>query len=425
MGMNAFAFIYHDMNPGGIQKYIHNYLEVYQREGFDTFWVAPNHPSIDEGFQSSIQKTIRLTQDRRCVGEALSKYDTVITLSFSALDIERMMEYTQDLLNVKHFFLIPHFKNPEIHLEELFGREKDKKKNISEVSKLYSRYISNKQLFYINPKHGMSLCEHYGIDNAHVPDHVCKKIRSIQPFDVSSVEHKTSQTESFNIITVARLEFPHKGYILGLVDSFPEIKKEIPSAKLVIIGYGEGMDELKKHIANLSDDLKSDITCVGKVSYCDLKKYYNEAHVSVSLAGSVTDSVLFGVPALIARHYTTKCEGYGFYCDNPDKTLCDEPGEDLVPHLARVYNMDKTDYCELCIKNYQTFEERAMTDYDPLWMTKVEQPITQYTPDPLIIKLKKQMKQWTFRYRFKMLFTKPSVFLGKAISKVRTILHHD
>ncbi len=413
MNKSAFAFIYPDMNPGGIQKYINNYLEIYLNAGFDCFWLAPKNPSVDKGFSQNIARTTLLRRNKKAVDAALSGYETVIALSFSPLDLECISALTRDITNVHHFLLIPHFKNPEIHLEELFSSEKKRAKYLPEVAKCYKEYIEQNRLFYINEKHGLALSEHYGLDPAHIGAHIAKRVRDVAPLAPEGIEARLKNRESFNIITVARFEFPHKGYILGLVDSFPEIKAEIPSARLIIIGYGEGREELVRHIDSLDPSLREDIELVGKVSYNELAAYYDRAHISVSVAGSVTDSVRFGVPALIARHYTTALEGYGFYSDNSERVLCDEPGHELISCIADVYKMNKDEYIKLCMKNHSVLEEKTMENYDPFWMTRVEQPTAEYKKKPIIRKLRGRMKRWIFFYRLKMLFTNPAAFFDK------------
>lgn len=411
------------MNPGGIQKCISNYLAVYQNAGYDTFWIAPKHPSVDSGFYNVLNRVSYLQGNRQYIKNVLREYEEILTLSFSAFGMERMMECMQDFDNVRHFFLIPHFKNPEIYLEELFFSLKKQKKYFPLVGMLYSRYIKENKLFYINPKHGFALSEHYGLDKNHVHDHVCKRVSSINFFDENAARLRAStKKNNFSIITVARFEFPHKGYVLGLINCFCKIKEVIPNAKLIIIGYGEGHKDVLRCISNLPEDYQSDVEYVGKISYNELQRFYQKAHVSVSLAGSVSDSARFGVPPLIAQHYTHECKGYGFFHENPDKILCDEAGEDLIPYIIRVYHMDDNEYLELCKKNYEVIKDYMMKDYDPLWMTKIKQVSTQYAENRLICLLKRQMKWWTFIYRFNMLLTRPSVFFDKLFKKIHLLI---
>jgi len=107
----------------------------------------------------------------------------------------------------------------------------------------------------------------------------------------------------FNILSVGRLE-KVKGHKY-LIDAFIGIKKEIPNAKLTIVGDGLLAEDLKSKIKELS--LDGDIYLVGEVPHSDLPKYYAYADVFVMPSISegfgiaVIEAMASGVPVVASR----------------------------------------------------------------------------------------------------------------------------
>lgn len=419
MSRKAFVFLYADMDLGGIQKYIYNYLSFFNKNNIDTYWIAPNKTVVDKGFKEEILKVnIIRGKINDQVRDKLSSYDNVVALTFSVLQFEKMKKLVGDIANIRLFYVIPHFKNPELHPEDFFATKVCKKMIRKWVRSFYQDYLSSNQLFFINEKHGLALREHYDLPLDSVKEHVCKKVREIPEYDEPVIEKKLNNDE-FNIITVSRFEFPHKGYVLGLLDIFPEIVSKCPKAKLIIIGYGEGEPEVNRKIDFMPKDISDRITVIGRVSYVELQEYYSNAHLSIGVAGSASDAATFAVPTLVARHYCEECEVYGQFADFSHKRLSEEPGNNVMPYIEQVYAMENQEYIDLCRKTYNTVEQILNSDFDPLWMFKVEQrePVNHSIFKVGTIKFRAFL--WVWINRFKMLISNPGFFIEKVKSKLK------
>jgi glycosyltransferase involved in cell wall biosynthesis len=420
MGKKAFVFLYNNMNLGGVQRYIYDYIKFFNQDGIDTYWIAPRKAIIDIGFIEEFQKVHVLHNvTHKKMEKTLELYDDVVALAFSVLQFEKLKKFVGYSNKIRLLYIIPHFKNPELYPEEFFYIAVFKKRIKTWLTHFYSDYFAANELFYINPIHGGTLFEHYGLTNNDIEGHVCKKNRQIPKIDLSAIQRKIQKKDVFNIITVSRFEFPHKGYILGLIDSFAEIKRRIPIAQLCIIGYGDGEIEVKKRISALPADISNSIIFLGRVSYNELKRYYDDSKISIAVAGSVTDGAILAVPTLVARHYYERCEVYGQYVNCSDKILSDSPGEDVVPYIEDVYRMGDVEYLELCKATYERAKSILQKDFDPFWMFKIVQnkPIPHSVFQIEILNVRAWL--WTWGKRFEMLFCNPKVFFGKMIKSLR------
>lgn len=133
------------------------------------------------------------------------------------------------------------------------------------------------------------------IEIARVPE-------DIQPFDPHVIKEKFNQN-SFNILTIARAEFPTKGYILGLIDWFK--RDDIPSnVTLTIISYGNGINFLLQAISSIPEAKQKNIRLVGKTDYNELQKYFTDAKLYVGMGTTILDAAQAGVISIPVKPFT-------------------------------------------------------------------------------------------------------------------------
>ena len=165
------------------------------------------------------------------------------------------------------------------------------------------------------------------------------------------------EAKEFLIISIARISFPHKGYLIGLVENFAILKKKYPNVRLRIIGDGPDRQKLNEVINTLSLDVKNSIELVGSVFFSELENYCRDANLNISLAGGVLSASMYGVPTLVVRHSGSlfTCETYGFLPKSKDKTVCVDPGEPVLPFIEKVINMTKEQYLDLSRASYKAY----------------------------------------------------------------------
>ena len=159
----------------------------------------------------------------------------------------------------------------------------------------------------------------------------------------------------FNILTVSRFEFPHKGYVLGLIKAYAELKNKYPHIELTIVGYG--VDESKVHEAlnSLSENYKKDVHFIGKVHPEKLVDYYNDANINISVAGCCSQGAKNGTLSIPARHYDYNCEVYGFLPESKPFVVSEKKGEPVIDYIEQVINMSPDEYCKKCEMAFHSF----------------------------------------------------------------------
>lgn len=417
MGKRLFVFYYANMNLGGIQTTIYNYLKIYQNNDIDCVWINEGNAYIDKGYKEALKKVLIWQMPLSADNIAFTKkYNEIVVLTFSFNSFIRCKNALKGV-DAKHILLIPHFKNPEVFPEQYFISNSAKKIK-DRMKEYYSQLLDNNQLFFFTEKQANALFANYGLDNYEASSRISKKLKCFGEFPDESVLKKQVNNE-FNIITVSRLEFPHKGYILGVIDLYSKLKQTYSNMTLTIIGYGDGEKILLDKIRALPQDIKEDVHFIGKVSYEELKKYYDCAKLNIAVAGSVTDGVGFGVPSLVARHYTNDLEVYGFYHTCPDKTTCDDPGNNAEEIVKDFLNASDKEYLRIAKLDYECLKERVNSQSDPYWLFKVPQKDHEIdTNDSLLRKIDKAQRIWTYKYRLHMLFSNPTEFLYKVIKRI-------
>lgn len=180
------------------------------------------------------------------------------------------------------------------------------------------------------------------------------------PIQVDKFDNKTRK-KSFNILTIARFDFPFKGYLLGLIDDFIYLKEIYPQATLTIIGDGKDRDKIEKKLERLNKKITKDIMIIGAVPYLSLNSYFKKASIYVGMGTTVLDAVNRGVPAITVYSYSYEAKTLGFFYEHPNVLAGFTEGGSypkiaVVELLERVFDLNIEDYDRLVEKNYQALK---------------------------------------------------------------------
>ena len=213
-------------------------------------------------------------------------------------------------------------------------------------------------------KHLDAYEESYGVQIENKPEKVLKKINQITEYEEAYFENKAKTREkSFEIITCTRFDFPHKGFLLGLLEDFEELKAKYPQIRLTIIGYGKDEETLLNKIKTLSKEAQDDIVLVGKVNPGDLHNYFEKCHLNIGLAGALFDGAFCALPSLCVRHFTNSCETYGFISDMEGTFLRDDPAMEIKPFIEKMITA-----------NYEDYIKQTKRDFERAKSVKTNQP---------------------------------------------------
>lgn len=130
-------------------------------------------------------------------------------------------------------------------------------------------------------------------------------------------EKKIFDGKKMKLISVSRLDFPFKGYQIGLLKEFEQLNLEYPETSLIIVGYGSGYTKLLEEFNKLSSKVKNNITIIKGISYDKLYGLLIENDIYIGMGTTILDAIKCGLPALTVYAYTYDAFSTGYFCDHP------------------------------------------------------------------------------------------------------------
>lgn len=174
-------------------------------------------------------------------------------------------------------------------------------------------------------------------------------------------EFRERDRDSFHILSVSRMDFPFKGYVLGLIDSCRELKERYPGLKLTLIGDGPGYDRVLSKVKEL--ELEQDINLLKTVPYEELEQYITGSDLCVGMGTSLLDAGKRGKIGIIATANQYMPFSCGFLFDNPDQVavFAGEKGWNryrFAELVAKVMDCGDDVFRDWCRKSYEVVKEK-------------------------------------------------------------------
>ncbi|NBI70812.1 hypothetical protein D3Z50_07030 [Clostridiaceae bacterium] len=353
----TFLFIKRNMEVGGIEVYMDRLVKWLKERGYRIIFLKLCGTVICDDFKADFLDgyvTVReIDIHCRRWHEGLEGIfhadEEIIAYAFDLYQyamLEKIKVYYH-LCHMNTFYWIPHFEEvfPEKKIPRILG--KAAKGYIGRTIQTMDR---NRNIIYVNESHMKAFERRYGYKSIYGKEMLVKSLRSVPPaFDEEKARGR-SLRKPFCILSVGRFVFPHKAYLLGLIDSFCSLKSEEPDLKLIIIGYGRDEAIVRKKISEIPKAIRMDIELVGEVAPSGLEAYFDQASVHVGVAGAIMDSAYSGLVSIPVRHYCYQCEGYGYFVDmaQRERLVSDMPGKPIETFLKELIHMDADAYVDLC-----------------------------------------------------------------------------
>lgn len=174
------------------------------------------------------------------------------------------------------------------------------------------------------------------------------------PVDIVDVEksrvEKKAILKTNNILTIARADFPWKGYILGLMDYVANNWREY-NLTLRIVSYGDGMSEIESRYDSYDFDTKKRIVIQGKTDYDQLEELYDNTKLYIGQGTTVLDAAQRGILTIPVVPDTYVVMADDFFDDNPTRVTVPPQTENKFDGLMlRFYDLEPNDYIEKVLK---------------------------------------------------------------------------
>lgn len=378
--MKHLVFMYRDLEMGGIQNILYNLSKnLLMKHDIDITWIHPEKVSISNSFSDifnrdniSFVSSKIITQDTN-IGDII-RYDIndqIVMIAFEPIDFNYLQLIKKNSFNciINTFLIMPHFTNNELFLENHFINPIVKKKTYNTMKYMYHYWYNTNQLLFCNKRHYETLQSVYNINFVNPEQYLLKSVIKINNFNEILVKERFNNRKYFNIISVSRFEFPHKGYVLGLIDDFEKFSSKHKDARLKIVGSGPGEHLLNKRIEKLSSEVKDKINLVGELSPIELEKYLKNMDINIGVAGSITTGISNSVLSIPVRHYSYNCECYGYFHNEKSQLINDAPGIDVLGYIEEVYAMDYNKYKDVCTKDFEKLI--SMKEFNPDYIFEI------------------------------------------------------
>lgn len=252
-------------------------------------------------------------------------------------------------------YMVPLFTGSSILLEESFqGYVRKIIKNYTKS--IYETIDKNGNLYFFSRTFYKAIQENYGIEFISPENKLTPEFRKRTPFELLECKNRYN-SDTFTIISAGRFDFPHKGYLLGLIQSFAKLRERYSNLRLLIIGDGDGKSQVLSLLSRQSTFVQDSITLKAPVTTTELEGLMRKCNLNISVAGCATLGARVGLPTLPARHYYSKCEVYGLFPDSRKMTTERKPGFPVEDYIEKVIQMSEDEYINLCKETYNCFDD--------------------------------------------------------------------
>lgn len=362
-----FVYIYGNLGIGGIQAHIFKAAKYLRSLNFQVLIVNTGTKSEDPSYQSIIKDSkIGLVNSSSKIEISIYSYAhehkvkeiTIITFTIPDYIYIKSVQSIFCHHRLSTFYYVPNFKGRYYYLEETFDGY-IKKAIRSRMTAIIQKMDKNDEIRYFSGKHQSVMTDYYGcqLKERLLETRVPRTPLDADVFDETK-RREIYRRDEFRIISVSRFDFPHKGFIIGLIKEYGQLKKNYPNLTYTIIGYyDQGLQEIMRAIDRLDENAKKDIHVLGKCGPDELALHYADANINISVAGCCSLGAKVGIISLPTRHYSYECEVYGFYSTHKHMNTSSDPGIPVAQFIEKIISMTEQEYVDVCKADFDAFYE--------------------------------------------------------------------
>lgn len=364
--MHTLVINYGNLNIGGIEKYLFELSKYLTDNGDRVIWLRDPVLKIADSYRdlflgNAVERVVTDTSKFNWFDHdelLFSKEEDIVVLSFDPMSMARALQLALEYreFHITPYYVVPNTTGNLYYLERYFNGKK-RKRIQRKLAGFLSRWEHMGLVRFFNKLQIQSLENNYEIKITQGESKILRGVYGITDLNQDNLS-KRSKRVDFTIGTLGRFDYPHKGYMLGLVRAYGRLKEKYPDIRLKIGGYGPGETLLKKEIEKLPLSFQEDIKLTGPVSPKEMDQFYSEVHLNISVAGAVWEGVKRGVLSIPARNYCEgACEVYGFLPDSGSKTTSLETGEPVEPYIEHVLTCSEDEYIRLSKEAYDDYRK--------------------------------------------------------------------
>lgn len=360
---------------GGVENICFNLMKYSVSQGYRVIWLHMVPTRIADGFKDFVYTNIEMIPvQRKRNGKwyhgalTFSKEEKITILSFTPFDMDNAFKLCEEFpkILITPIYIVANTKGRYYFVEEYYYGifRKELYKTVQKLMKNWAemdaiRFCANGQID--------SFENHYGVQISNRFSKVIKQIVVPPELDMQLLKERAKR-EKFNIVSISRFDFPHKGYLLGLIRAYGKLKSKYPNIYLSVIGYGDGQTLVDDEIKKLSSQAQAGITLLGEIKREDFPNVLKNMHLNISVAGSVGVGAVNGLLSIPARNFCEgECEVYGFLPESRGMTISTEKGEPVELYIEQVINMTNDEYIKRCVESYQVYSN---VEVDPEYIFK-------------------------------------------------------
>ena len=366
MEQETLVIIFWSLNMGGIEtnavQIMKNALDKKRR----TIWVGDSKKEYSSNFRDVIESpnlefvsmNIHSIDLFKIPAINFRTNEKITFVTFNLYDCFKAFKFRSKYREnqIKVICVVPHFTSPAVLLEQTLYKPFQGLVK-STCGNIYKELYDNGNLHFFSDIHHEALENNYHISLPGSTEKVVRNLRKQIGFSVEKRQAIYRNKTKFTIVSAGRFEFPHKGFLVGLIKEFARLSIKYPQLELLIIGEGAGKDTLDRLINSLPESIQDKITFKTPVPPARLVEIMLECDLNISVAGCASIGAKAGVLTLPARHYTYDCEVYGFIPECAGKFTSSEPGYPASDFIEKAVNMTEEEYIAACEKNYSWFNQ--------------------------------------------------------------------
>lgn len=173
------------------------------------------------------------------------------------------------------------------------------------------------------------------------------------PYTMGSNASPKRRNNNFVISTMARMDFPFKGYVLGLIDICKKISMNYP-IELWIIGDGEDYERVSSEVKKAEND-RLTIKLFGNMTYDKAKATIRRSDLFVGMGTGILDAASQYIPSVPVQTYHYDCLGKNYFHCDPQilgYPSNEEDLDDITPIIEKTIKMSENEYSDLCTKEH-------------------------------------------------------------------------